>query len=147
MIRIALALVGLSMASGSAAAAEVTVDAAWARASVGAGGSGAAYVTLTGHGTAARLVGVRTPAADMAMLHQDRSVNGVTQMRDLDGIDVPASGSVAMRPGSAHIMLMMLHAPLRRGDRLPLTLTFADGSELSAVALVGGPGAASAPAP
>ena len=135
-------LMGLLLLTPAVArAADATVDVAWARATAGIGRTAAAYVTLTGHGTAMRLIGVRTPAADMAMLHEDRNVDGVVQMRDLPGIDVPASGRVAMRPGGTHIMLTMLHAPLRAGDRLPLTLVFANGHELAATALVGPPGA------
>lgn len=146
MIRTAIVALSL-LTPGLACAADVTVDAAWARATAGAGGTAAAYVTLTGHGTAARLVGVQTPVAGMAMLHDDRNLDGVMQMRDLLGIDVPASGSVALRPGGTHIMLTMLRAPLRRGDRLPLTLEFADGREVVVTAVVGAVGAMAPPPP
>lgn len=139
----ALLSVALLLMSGVARAAGVSVDAAWARASTGE--VGAAYVTLSGHGTGARLTGIRTPAAGMAMLHESRTENGVSIMRDVDAFDVPAHGAVAMRPGGVHVMLTGLRAPLRAGDRLPLTLDFADGSHLTVMARVGGPGAIAPP--
>ena len=94
-----------------------------------------------------RLVSVSTPDADMAMLHESTDDHGVSKMRDVAAFDVPARGVAAMRPGGVHIMLMMLHHPLRPGDRLPLTLLFADGRSIATTAIVGGPGALVSPAP
>lgn len=142
------ALVAALLLSASAAMAQpagpVGVDAAWARATTG-GDTSAAYVTLSGHGTPASLIGVSTPDADMAMLHESTDDHGVSRMRDVATFDVPARGTAAMRPGGVHIMLMMLHHPLRSGDHLPLKLRFADGEEIETTAIVGGPGATVSP--
>jgi copper(I)-binding protein len=51
--------------------------------------------------------------------------NGVMTMRKLpDGLEVPAGGSIALKPGSFHLMLMGLKQPLREGGTFHGTLTF-----------------------
>ena len=59
-------------------------------------------------------------------------VNGVMQMRQLaDGLAIPAGGSVALKPGSYHVMLIGLKKPLAAGETFPLTLTFAKAGNIS----------------
>jgi periplasmic copper chaperone A len=122
----AAALFALPLAPGAARAddAMVTVEQPWARATPGAAKSGAVYLTLTDHGAPDRLIGVSTPAADMAMLHESFVENGVSKMRMLDGVALDASKPVALHPGALHIMLEGLKAPLKVGSSFPLTLTF-----------------------
>ena len=58
-------------------------------------------------------------------IHTVDMADGVMRMRELeDGLDVPAGGSVTLRPGSFHIMLMQLDQPLQQGETVPVTLTF-----------------------
>jgi copper(I)-binding protein len=51
--------------------------------------------------------------------------NGVMKMRQVDGIDLPAGKTVALKPGGYHIMLTGLAQPLAAGQSFPLTLDFA----------------------
>lgn len=103
----------------------IMVEKPWARATAGAGTSGAVYLTITDHGAPDRLIGVSTPAASMAMIHESYMDAGVSKMRMLDGIDLPPHKPVVFHPGSYHIMLEGLKAPLKVGSSFPLTLTFA----------------------
>ena len=48
----------------------------------------------------------------------------VMQMRQIDAIDLPAGQTVELKSGGLHLMLMGLKAPLKDGDRLPMTLKF-----------------------
>lgn len=57
--------------------------------------------------------------------------NDVMQMRPVEGIDVPANGSVELKPGSYHIMLIDLQTALNPGDTVTLTLTFESGTTLT----------------
>jgi copper(I)-binding protein len=51
--------------------------------------------------------------------------DGVMTMRPLpDGLPVPADGAVELKPGSYHLMLMELAAPLKAGESIAGTLTF-----------------------
>ena len=78
-----------------------------------------------------RLVGASTPAARAVEIH--RSVvdaQNVMRMRAIDGITVPAKGEVPLRHGGEHhLMLIGLRAPLKDGDRFPLTLRFEKAGE------------------
>lgn len=49
---------------------------------------------------------------------------GVMKMRKLEGIDVPAKGSLVLEPGGMHLMLIGLKAPLAEGQSVPLELRF-----------------------
>jgi copper(I)-binding protein len=67
----------------------------------------------------------------------------VMRMRQVDAIDVPAGQAVELKPGSFHLMLMGLKAPLKAGDRFPLTLKFEKAGEVKVdVAVQTGPAAA-----
>ena len=111
-------------------AAEVTagtlaVTGAWARATPPGAKVGAAYVTLENRGGADdRLLSIAGPAARAYEVHETVEENGMARMRPLDDLVVPAGGKLEMRPGSTHIMLTGLAAPLKAGDTVPLTLTF-----------------------
>ncbi|MDN5870656.1 MAG: copper chaperone PCu(A)C [Nitrococcus sp.] len=83
------------------------------------------------------LTGVSASAFGGAMLHQ--SAEGT--MRHVHSIKVPAGEQLRVAPGGYHIMFMPPHEPLQPGDRVPVTLEFADGSTRSADFLVKGPAA------
>jgi copper(I)-binding protein len=78
-----------------------------------------------------RLVGASTPAARTVEIH--RSVvdaQNVMRMRAVDGIDLPPKAEVRLRHGGEHhLMLIDLKAPLKNGDRFPMTLRFEKAGE------------------
>jgi copper(I)-binding protein len=103
----------------------VTIGGAWVRAAA-SGGTTAAYLSVT-NGTLAEdtLVSVSTSAAKMASLHETKTDSGgMTGMQPVDGIKIPAGGTVALEPGGYHIMLEGLTGDLAVGQTVRLTLTF-----------------------
>ena len=120
-------------------ASDVMVMGAFARASaVPTATSGVVYMTLTNHGAAAeKLLSISTPAAGMAMLHESVNEGGVASMKEMPGLEIPAGGSIEMKPGGMHVMLMGLSAPLKKGDTLKLTLTFEHAGAVDVEAKVG----------
>ena len=100
------------------------IDDIWARPS--AGRTGAVYMEIENEGTVGdRLVAAESPRARKVELHTTRMEGDVMRMRRLEaGIEIPPKGEVALRPGGMHVMLLGLTAPLKAGDRFPLTLTF-----------------------
>ena len=120
-------------------ASDLMVMGAFARASaVSTATSGVVYMTLTNHGaTADKLISITTPAAGMAMLHESVDAGGVASMKEMPGLEISAGGSVEMKPGSLHIMLMGLNAPLKKGDTLKLMLTFEHAGQVDVDAKVG----------
>jgi len=104
----------------------LTIEAAWARPSIGKRGNSAAYMTIAnGGGVPDKLMSVSTPQAGKAQLHTHIRDGEIMRMRHVEGgIPVPAHGTVALKPGGYHVMLMRLTAPVEKDSMLPLTLTF-----------------------
>ncbi len=130
--------------------ATVDVRNAWVRQSVpGQSGTGA-FMNLTAP-AGARLVGITTPAAGVAEVHEMKMDGDTMRMRALPSLDLPAGRTVELKPGGLHLMLMDLKAPLPKGASIPMTLRFEDAqgvaSSLELKLPVGVPdGAAAAPA-
>jgi copper(I)-binding protein len=135
-LRRASLIVGLCLATGSwaqtapatakpAVKAAVQVEGAWARATVpGQKGTGA-FMSLTA-AQATRLVGVASPVAGVAELHEMKMVGDVMKMSAIAGLDLPAGQPVLLKPGSYHLMLMDLKRPLAKDSTVPVTLRFKD---------------------
>jgi copper(I)-binding protein len=109
-----------------AATSQIAITAPWSRETAEGQDAGGAFMTIANSGTAAdRLTGGSTPVAGEVQVHTVDMTDGVMRMRQLeDGLEIPAGGSVTLRPGSFHIMLMQLTQPLRQGEAVPVTLTF-----------------------
>ncbi len=113
------------MSGDHATTATIRVENAWARATPGFAKNGGAYFTAVNAGnTADRITGVSADVAARVELHTHLNDNGVMRMRQVEGVDVPAGGTVTFKPGSYHIMLIGLHKPLKKGESFPVTLTF-----------------------
>jgi periplasmic copper chaperone A len=111
----------------------ITVEQPWARATPTGAKTGAAYMTLDNKsGTADRLTGASSDVADKLQIHEMKVENGVMQMREVPGgLPIPAGGSVVLKPGSYHVMLIGLKKPLTAGENIPLTLTFDKAGNIS----------------
>ena len=108
------------------AVGNLVVTSAWARATPPGANVGAAYVTVENRGAEDdTLVSAESPVAQSVMAHETAEENGVATMRPLAEPAIPAGGTLAMEPGGIHLMLMGLTAPLKKGESVPLTLTFA----------------------
>ncbi|MBF0563203.1 MAG: copper chaperone PCu(A)C [Alphaproteobacteria bacterium] len=126
-------------------AGDIVISHPWARASAGKAGNSAAYFAITDTGKSAdRLVDAATPAAESAMLHLSIMENGVAKMKMLSGIDIKPGEVVELKPGALHVMLVGLKAPLKEGDRFPMTLTFQKAGEVKLDVEIHGPGASHA---
>lgn len=120
---LAAALAGV--ATGAAGApGGLTIRDAWARPAA-AGANGAGYLTIVNAGrTADRLIAAASPAAARVSIHESRLAGSVMTMRAVDGVTIPAGGSVAFKPGSLHLMLEGLETLLKVGDHVAVTLVF-----------------------
>jgi copper(I)-binding protein len=124
----AACLAGLAALFSPLALAQVDVSNAWARGTVPAQTATGVFMTLHAHAPA-RLVGVSTPAAATAEVHEMKMENNVMRMRAVDGIELPAMKDVELKPGGYHVMLSGLKAPLKAGDVVPVTLTIEQGGK------------------
>ncbi|MGO4609136.1 copper chaperone PCu(A)C [Variovorax sp. 2RAF20] len=131
--------------------ATVDVRDGWVRQSVpGQSGTGA-FMKLTAP-TGTKLVGISTPAAGIAEVHEMKMEGDTMKMRELSGgLDLPAGQTVELKPGGYHVMMMDLQGPLAKGASVPMTLKFEDAKGVKTaldVALpVGAPEGADAAGP
>jgi periplasmic copper chaperone A len=101
------------------------------------GANGAAYMTLRNTGSAAdRLIKVETTVAETGEMHETKMDGDVMSMAMVDAIEVPANGSVELKPGGYHIMLINLKEDLKVGATVKLTLTFEKAGMLQVEAVV-----------
>jgi copper(I)-binding protein len=120
----------------------VTIERPWARASIGASRPGAAYFTVRNSGAEDDvLIAIETPAAHMASLHATVVKDNVASMEPVDALPIPAGAETTLAPGATHVMLMMLVAPLRVGEAVPLTLVFEKAGPIEVSAPIYGVGA------
>ena len=100
------------------------------------------YLSLTAP-AADTLLSVASPASALAQIHEMRMESNMMMMRELEeGLPLPAGQAVALAPGGNHIMLMGVTEPLKTGDSVTLTLTFANAAPVEVTATVGQPPAA-----
>ena len=141
-----------TVASGSLYAQNVDVKNAWVRASVQGQKATGAFMQLTAS-QPTTLVGVASPVAGVAEVHEMKMDGDVMRMRALpQGLPLPAGQPVALTPGGYHVMLRDLKATLPKDSTIPLTLTFKDAKgvesrvELKLPVATTAPGGAAAPA-
>ena len=67
----------------------------------------AGYLVLTNNtDEAMRITAVESPQFGRVEIHETTIVEGVSRMRELEELTVPAHGSVALQRGGKHLMLM-----------------------------------------
>lgn len=94
------------------------------------GNPGAVYFTVhNDSGSKATLDAVAVEGARSAMLHQSTMVDGHSEMKSMQQVDVPAGGELAFSPGGRHVMAMDLGDALKPGGTTNVTLSFADGEK------------------
>ena len=123
------AFAALLLASCTASAPPaISVDDAWARATLPEQTSSAAYFTIRNTGGADTLLTISSQSG-AASLHSTSMDNGVMRMRPLARLDVPANGTVELKPGGTHVMLMGLKSSLTPGSTIDLDLKFEKSGE------------------
>ena len=124
-----LCLLALSARPATAAdftKGDIKITQPWARATPGGAKVAAGYLTLTNTGkTADRLIGGTALAAGALELHDMTMTDGVMRMRRLEtGVEIKPGATVALKPGSIHVMFMDLKQPLKQGEKIKGTLVF-----------------------
>lgn len=101
--------------------------------------NGAMFVEIINQGdTDDHLIAVRTDMAKKAQLHTQVIEDGIARMRRIDGIDIPAGGTVRLEPGGMHIMLMGIQGMQMDGAMVPVTLVFEAAGKISLTAAIEG---------
>jgi copper(I)-binding protein len=113
----------------------LTLRDAWVKAA--AQGSTALFGTLDNQtGTDLEIVSGTTAISSKIELHEVVTIDGTTIMRaKAGGFTVPAHGTLELKPGGDHLMVMGLRKPIRPGDTITATLALTDGSTISISAI------------
>ena len=135
----------------TATAEAVTVTSPWARVTAAEAKTSAAYMTIASKdGDVLTKASVPASIAGMAQLHETTtsgdsmdgesmdgesmdsgSTTAMKGMKEVSSIEIPAGGSVQLKPGGYHIMLMELAKPITAGETVPVTLTFEKAGEVT----------------
>lgn len=106
---------------------DIEIDHPWSRATPAGAKVAAGYVTIKNEGSSPdRLIAATGVIAGKTQIHEMAvDTSGVMTMRELaGGLEIPAGGEVALKPGSFHIMFMDLKEPAKEGQAFKGTLTF-----------------------
>ena len=76
------------------------------------------------------LTSITSPCFERIEFHATEIKEGVSKMRRQDSITIPAGAVFSFAPGHDHLMLINNTRTLATGDKVPLTLNFAQGESL-----------------
>jgi copper(I)-binding protein len=150
----ALSLATAAGCSGGDGGAKITVTDAWVRSSSMMAAAGGAYMVISNAGGEAdALVGASSTAAATVEIHETYMMpmptpsggmghgspmptGGMMGMRPIPRLEIPAGGTVELKPGSYHVMLIGLTADLVPGTEIEITLRFEKAGEVRVTAQV-----------
>ena len=113
------------------------IDRPFARATPPGAETGGVFFTVENRGEIGdRLIRASSPIAGTVELHQMTVEAGVMKMRAIQAVEVKPAGKLELKPGGYHLMLFDLRQPLKKGDKFPLTLTFARAGALEVSVVV-----------
>jgi copper(I)-binding protein len=124
-------------------AGDLVINQAWSRATPGGAKTGGGFLTIENKGSAAdRLVAVSGDFAGKIEVHEMSVKDGVMTMRPVEnGLTIEPGKTVKLAPGGYHLMMLDLKAPLKQGDKLPVTLEFEKAGKVAVTLDVQGVGA------
>ena len=123
-----LAAVGCSPVGSS----DLTFEDAWVRPLPPGMKMTAAFGKIRNPGSEAiELVSFSSPFFGDVSLHRTELVDGVSKMREVPMLAIPAGETVELAPGGYHLMLMMPVTALNPEQPLVVLMTAADGSQFA----------------
>ncbi|QHL91291.1 copper chaperone PCu(A)C [Sphingomonas changnyeongensis] len=138
--------IALATAGCTQEEAQLQVTDAWVRISPVASNPSAGYFTVKGGEKAVQLIGVSSPVAIRTEMHEtmadhgagdgnsDGKGHGMTMMKPVTSVDVPARGTVAFAPGGRHAMFWNINPGIVPPRTMPLVFTFSDGTQIEVAA-------------
>lgn len=144
-MRAALPILAITVLAGCGDAPRLAVDGGYVRLAAVPRSPAAAYFTVHGGADATRLLSVSTDVAIKAEMHESMNAGGMSSMRPLDTLPIPARGTVPFAPGGRHVMLFDVNPGVKPGRKIMLTFVFANGQHLTTLVPSIAPGAPAPP--
>lgn len=108
----------------------IMVKSAWVREAPPNAKMLAAYLVIENHTSKpAILKGASSAAFTKVEIHKSMVKGGMASMAQQKALTIPAEGKVELKPGGYHLMLINPGTALKAGDKVSLTLEFANGSK------------------
>ena len=103
----------------------------WARATPPGTSVGVGYFEIRNNGAQPdRLLSATSPAAKRVEMHLTEHAGEIAKMRQLRAFEVPARERLTLEPNGAHLMLVDVVQPLKKGERFPMKLRFEHAGEI-----------------
>ena len=122
-------------------AGAITIGHPYARATAAGQPTGGGFMKFVNGGANDKLLSVSAEVSNSVEIHEMKMEGDVMKMRQVDGIELPASKTVELKPGGYHVMFIGLKAPLKVGDKFPLKLKFEKAGVVTVDVNVEAPGA------
>ncbi|WP_217577910.1 copper chaperone PCu(A)C [Mesorhizobium sp. GbtcB19] len=121
---------------------DLEIEHPWSRATPPGAKVAGGYFTVVNKGSAPdRLLSITSDISEKAELHAMGVKDGVMTMRPVEGgLEIPAGGKVALKPGAYHLMFTGLKRQPKQGEKFPATLTFEKAGSVKVEFLVEGMG-------
>ena len=122
-------------------AGAITIGHPYARATTAGQPTGGGFMKFVNGGGNDKLLSVSAEVSKSVEIHEMKMEGDVMKMRQVDGIELPASQTVELKPGGYHVMFIGLKAPLKVGDKFPVKLKFEKAGDVTVEVKVEAPGA------
>ena len=127
---VCLLMISMAVSAGQTAGL-VKVSDAWLPARPDTMSVNAGYFTLHNHShKTLALVGVSSPAFSSIEIHESTLTDGVFSMRRVFEVPIKSHELVEFKPSGLHLMMRNMTSKKARGDRFPVTLSFANGESV-----------------
>ena len=127
----ALLIATLPAFSHSFEKGELQIRHPWSRATPPGAKVGVGYLEIRNNGAQPdRLLSASTSVAKRVEMHVTERAGEVAKMRQLRAFEVPGRERLTLEPGGAHLMLVDLVQPLKKGERFSMTLRFERAGEV-----------------
>lgn len=129
-----------------AKAGDLVIEEPWSRATPAGATVAAGYLKIRNTGAESdTLLGGTATVAERIEVHEVIHKDGIASMRKLaEGLQIPARGSVELKPGGLHLMLIGLKSGLVAGETVKIVLKFKRAGAVAVDFAVAPVGAASA---
>jgi copper(I)-binding protein len=131
-------MTSVAFASSEVKVGNLKIENPQARATVPAQKMSGGFLKIENKGGADKLLSASSPASKSMELHTMTMDGNVMKMREVKAIDIPANGTVELKPGGLHLMFIDLKSQLKPGLSVPVKLKFEKAGEVEVKFKVGG---------
>ena len=123
-------MTSVAFASNEVKVGNLRIENPQARATVPAQKMSGGFLKIENKGGADKLLAASSSISKTMELHTMTMDGNVMKMREVKGIDVPANGSVELKPGGLHLMFIDLNEQLKPGSTFKVKLKFEKAGEV-----------------